>query len=79
MAIKFVIDVEGPVALVDTVDDYEDAIAKLDCPIIVPPELVEALGLSGVPDDPEILADLLGDPPYEEDARWTTFGSEAVH
>ena len=79
MAIKFVIDVDGPVALVDTVEDYEDAIAKLDCTIIVPDELAEALGLPRVPDDPELLADLLGDPPYEEDARWTTFGSEAVH
>ena len=79
MAIKFVIDVDGPVALVDTVEDYEDAIAKLECPVIVPPELAEALGLRRVADDPELLADLLGDPLYEEDARWATFGSEAVH
>ena len=80
MAIKFVIDVEGPVALAETAEDFYEAIAKLDYPIIVSPEVADALGLNGVPDDPEVIADLLEDSPYEQDlARWTSFGSEAVH
>lgn len=62
MAIRETTDVDGPVVLIDTIDDYHRAIATYDLPIIVPPELVDALGLRGAPDDPSLLADLLDSP-----------------
>ena len=62
MAIRATTDVDGPVVLIDTIDDYRRAIQIYDVPIIVLPELVEPLGLRTVPDDPALLADALGEP-----------------
>ncbi len=62
MAIRETTDVDGPVVLIETIDDFDRAIATYDLPIIVPPELVDALGLRGAPDHPRLLADLLDSP-----------------
>ena len=62
MAIRETTDVDGPVVLIDTIADYRRAIQMYDVPIIVPPELVEPLGLRNLPDDPALLADALGEP-----------------
>ena len=76
MAIKFVIDVDGPIVLVDTVEDFEEAIQKLDYPIVVPAEVAEAYGLPREPDHDS--AELV-DEWQEEVASWTSYGSEAEH
>ena len=62
MALRISLDVDGPVVLVDTIDDYRFAIQIYDIPILVPPQLVEPLGLRTVPDDPLLIADALGEP-----------------
>ena len=49
----------------DTIQDYERAIATYDLPIIVPEPLAEELGFPATPDDPAVVASLL-DPPAHE-------------
>lgn len=61
MAIREAQDTEGTVLLIDSIDDFEAALAR-DLPVVVPDELVEPLGLSLTPDDPQDVADLLGLP-----------------
>lgn len=65
MAIRESTDVEGPVILVDTVEDYDLAIATYDLPILVPETLADELGFPTKPDPPDVVASLL-DPPLNE-------------
>ena len=65
MTIRQSTDAEGPVILVDTLQDYELAIATYDLPIIVPEPLAQELGFPTNPDDPAVVASLL-DPPADE-------------
>ena len=65
MTIRESTDAEGPVVLVDTVEDFELAIATYDLPIIVPETLADELGFPRKPDDPAVVASLL-DPPLNE-------------
>ncbi len=65
MTIRESTDAEGPVILVDTIEDYELAIATYDLPIIVPEALADELGFPPKPDGPNVVAALL-DPPATE-------------
>lgn len=62
MTIRQSTDAEGPVILVDTIEDYELAVESYDLPIIVPEALADELGFPAKPDGPEVVAALL-DPP----------------
>ena len=62
MTIRESTDAEGPVILVDTINDFEVAVATYDLPVIVPEPLACELGFPTNPDDPAIVAALL-DPP----------------
>ena len=65
MTIRESIDAEGPVILVDTIEDHEFAIAHYDLPIILPEPLADELGFETKPDDPAAVAALL-DPTLTE-------------
>ena len=72
MTIRESTDVEGPVILVDTVEDFELAIATYDLPIIVPEALADELGFPTKPDPPDVVASLL-DPPLNERGQKTPY------
>ena len=65
MTIRQSTDAEGPVILVDTIHDYELAIATYDLPVIVPEPLADQLGFPRTPEDRAVVASLL-DPPAHE-------------
>ena len=62
MTIRESTDAEGPVILVDTIEDYELAVDTYDLPIIVPEALADELGFPAKPDGPEVVAALLDRP-----------------
>ena len=68
MTIRESTDAEGPVILVDTIEDYELAIANYDLPIVVPEALADELGFPTKPDDSAVVAALL-DPPAASRSR----------
>lgn len=71
MTIRESTDLEGPVILVDTAEDFELALATSDLPVIVPEALADELGFPRTPDDPAVVASLL-DPPLNERGRKTS-------
>ena len=72
MAITFEMDDDGErVALVDTVEEFEEATNTLDCPIIVSAEIAEAFGIPEV--SPIHCAEWDHACQVEED-RWTSLG-----
>ena len=71
MTIRQSTDAEGPVILVDTVQDYELAIATYDLPVIVPEPLADELGFPRTPDDPAVVASLLDPPAHERGSNET--------
>lgn len=72
MAITFEIDEDGErVALVDTVEEFEEAVNTLDCPIIASTEIAETFGIPEV--SPIHSAEWDHACQVEED-RWTSLG-----
>ena len=77
MAITFTLDEDGErVALVDTIDDFDEAINTLDCPILAPPEIAEAFGL---PDYHPIDSAEWHDACQFKEDRWTSIGDDREH